>query len=76
MLEADAEAEEAEDALLTILGQGLGLTLCLMDVNPHAMLALLTACLDAPGQELEQPMPDTHWDAVLVSWSLWQSLPC
>ena len=63
---AGPDAEEDEDALLAILGQALGLTLCLGSLNPVAMLGLLTARLDAPGVELSAPMPDSHWDAVLV----------
>ena len=63
----EAEAEDAEDALLMILGQGLGLLLCLAGLNPPAVLELHTARLDVPGQELQQPLPDSHWDALLVS---------
>ena len=63
---AGPDAEDDEDALMAVLGQALGITLCLTSLNPSAMLGLLTARMDAPGAELSAPVPDSHWAGVLV----------
>ena len=58
-------AHQAE-AMLGILGQALGLTLCVASLNSTAMLQLQCARLDALGNELTEPVPGAHWAAVLV----------
>ena len=68
-----SQADEADDTLTALLGQALGFTLCVAAFNSRLMLRLQSTRLNTLGDQLTQPVPNSHWDQVLVR--PWPVLP-